>query len=248
MKLSHGILSAVLAASATLAAMPSSAQTNNNNAVTPGTTIRTENGQRATVVGQGTPSEVLPPSRSDNDPRPPVAAPVVPAEGVVRQAGVGGTTAYARAGVLEFGGSAGLTYAGDLFNFRLAPTLGWFFMNNVEISGIVSLNYARTSTNGVTTHATSLDILVEPSVHIPLSDVFFIFGGLGLGLSYADGPGAGFALAPRLGVNLMVGRSGVFTPALNLIYSTSGAVDTPQGTLLTASTSFGINLGYTVMW
>lgn len=244
MKLSHGILSAGLAAAAVLSASPALAQTS----TTTGSTQRTDGTRRDTVIGQGTPSEALPPSRSDNDARPPVAAPAVPAEGVVRQAGVGGTTAYARAGVLEFGGSAGLTYAGDLFNFRLSPTLGWFFMNNVEISGIVSLNYARTSTNGVTTHATSLDILVEPSVHIPLSDVFFIFGGLGLGLAYADGPGAGFALAPRVGVNLMVGRSGVFTPALNLVYSTSGAVDTPQGTLLTASTSFGINLGYTVMW
>ncbi len=244
MKLSHGILSAGLAAAAVLSASPTHAQTS----TATGSTQRTDGTQRDTVIGQGTPSEALPPPRSDNDARPPVAAPTVPAEGIVRQAGVGGTTAYARAGVLEFGGSAGLTYAGDLFNFRLSPTLGWFFMNNVEISGIVSLNYARTSTNGVSTHATSLNILVEPSVHLPLSDVFFIFGGLGLGLAYADGPGAGFALAPRVGVNLMVGRSGVFTPALNLVYSTSGAVDTPQGTLLTASTSFGINLGYTVMW
>lgn len=46
----------------------------------------------------------------------------------------------------------------------------------------------------------------------------------------------------------MVGRSGVFTPAATFVYSTSGAVETPQGTLLTASTSLGINLGYTVMW
>jgi hypothetical protein len=60
--------------------------------------------------------------------------------------------------------------------------------------------------------------------------------------------GAGFALAPRLGANVMVGRSGVFTPAITFVYSTSGAVETAQGTLLTASTSLGINLGYTVMW
>ncbi len=204
--------------------------------------------QGQVTLGNGSPAQALPPSRSDHDAQPMVAAPSIPAEGVVQQAGVGGTTAYGRAGVLEVGGSAGLSVAGDLLALRIAPTLGWFFMNNVEISGIVSLNYARTSSNGQTTHATSLNVLVEPSVHLPLSRTFFLFGGLGLGLAYADGPGAGFALAPRLGANLMVGRSGVFTPAVTFVYSTSGAVETAQGTLLTASTSFGINLGYTVMW
>ena len=200
------------------------------------------------TVGNGTPSQSLPPSRSDHDPQPQVASPTLPPEGVVQQAGVGGTTGYGRAGVLEVGGSAGLTFAGDLLALRISPSIGWFFMNNIELSAIVGLNYARTQSNGNTTHATSLNILVEPSVHIPVSRTFFIFGGLGLGLAYADGPGAGFALAPRLGVNVMVGRSGVFTPAATFIYSTSGAVETPQGTLLTASTSLGINLGYTVMW
>jgi hypothetical protein len=200
------------------------------------------------TVGNGTPSQSLPPSRSDHDPQPQVASPTLPPEGVVQQAGVGGTTGYGRAGVLEVGGSAGLTFAGDLLALRIAPSIGWFFMNNIELSAIVGLNYARTQSNGNTTHATSLNILVEPSIHIPVSRTFFIFGGLGLGLAYADGPGAGFALAPRLGVNVMVGRSGVFTPAATFIYSTSGAVETPQGTLLTASTSLGINLGYTVMW
>ncbi len=200
------------------------------------------------TIGNGTPSQSLPPSRSDNDPRPQVASPTLPPEGVVQQAGVGGTTGYGRAGVLEVGGSAGLTFAGDLLALRIAPTIGWFFMNNVELSGIVSLNYARTSSGNTTTHATSLNIFVEPSLHIPLNRMFFLFGGLGVGLAYADGPGAGFALAPRLGVNVMVGRSGVFTPAVTFVYSTSGAVETAQGTLLTASTSLGINLGYTVMW
>ena len=234
MKFSQFLLSAGMTAS--IVSMASMAHAQSGSSSSQGT------------IGNGNPSGSLPPSRSDNDPLPQVASPAIPPEGVVQQAGVGGTTAYGRAGVLEFGGSAGFSYAGDLLQFRVAPTIGWFFMNNVQISGIVSLNYARTTSNGLTTHATSLNILVEPSIHIPFSRTLFAFGGLGMGLGYADGPGAGFALAPRLGLNVMIGRSGIITPAFQFIYSTSGAVETPQGTLLTASTSFGANIGYTVMW
>jgi len=190
----------------------------------------------------------LPPARSEFDPQPRVSGPVLPPGGLVQQAGVGGETAYARAGVLELGGSAAFGVAGELLTLRIAPSIGWFFMNNVQLSGIVSLNLAQATTNGVTNTSTSLNILVEPRAHLPLSRVVFLFGGLGMGLSYADGPGAGFALAPRLGADILIGRSGVFKPAVTFVYSTSGAVETPQGTLLTASTSFGVNLGYTVMW
>jgi hypothetical protein len=58
----------------------------------------------------------------------------------------------------------------------------------------------------------------------------------------------GFAVAPRLGLNMMVGRSGIFTPAFNFNYSTTDAVQTNQGTLLAVNVSYGLNAGYTVMW
>src|SRR5207245_86326 len=64
-----------------------------------------------TTVGEGTPREQLPPPRSSHDPQPPVPAPTVPETGVTKQAGVGGTQAYARAGVLELGGSGGFAAA-----------------------------------------------------------------------------------------------------------------------------------------
>lgn len=190
----------------------------------------------------------LPPARSESDPQPRVSGPALPQGGLIQQAGVGGETAYARAGVLELGGSASFGVAGELLSLRIAPSIGWFFMNNVQISGIISLNVAQATTNGVSNTSTSLNMLVEPSVHLPLSRVVFLFGGLGLGLAYADGPGAGFALAPRLGADILIGRSGIFKPAITFVYSTSGAVETSQGTVLTASTSFGLNVGYTVMW
>jgi len=49
--------------------------------------------QGQVTLGNGTLAQALPPSRSDNDAQPMVASPSIPAEGVVQQAGVGGTTA-----------------------------------------------------------------------------------------------------------------------------------------------------------
>jgi hypothetical protein len=199
-------------------------------------------------VGAGATTAALPPPRSDNDAQPQVSAPLLPAGGIVQQGGVGGTTAYGRAGVLELGGHIGLNINTAQTALTIAPTIGWFFADNFQISGIVGYRYTNTTVNGTDIDAHSLQLLVEPSVHIPFSRTLFGFVGLGLGLSYVTGPGAGFALAQRLGVNLLVGRSGVLTPALQFGYSTNDTVQTTQGTLLAVSATYGLNIGYTVMW
>ena len=191
------------------------------------------------------PSRTLPPSQSDNDPHPTAAGPRNAENRVVTQAGVGGPTAYGRGGVLELGGSVSFSQASDTTVLTVSPTVGWFFTDNLELSGIVNLNYANEKGGDGATYLTAL---AEPSVHMPFSDIAFGFVGLGVGMSYSDGPGAGFALAPRLGMNFLVGRSGVLTPALNLVYSTTEAIQTPQGRLLAVNMSYGLNVGYTVMW
>lgn len=196
------------------------------------------------TIGGGKPPEQLPPPRSTNEPRPTPSGIEAPISGVVRQAGIGSPTAYARAGVLELGGAMSFTAASDFTNFTLAPSFGWFFTNNLQASAI--LNLSHISANGV--DANYFSALLEPSLHIPLNDQLFVFGGLGAGLSWIEGPGAGFALAPRIGLNILVGRSGVLTPQASLQYSTSDAISTPQGTLLAVSASYGLGLGYTVMW
>lgn len=240
MKFSQVVFAMGVMASVTALSSASFAQTGSN--VSTGAAVSGN-----VQVGSGTPPAALPPSRSDTDPAPPVAAPLVPAGGMVSQAGIGGSTAYGRPGVVELGGSIGLTLAGELTQFNISPTVGWFFADNLQLSGIVGFNYSNTTTNGVSTSASSLNVLVEPSYHLPINQSLFAFLGLGVGLGYADGPGAGFALAPRLGMNIMVGRSGILTPALQFVYSTSEVLRTPQGTFIGGNTSFGLNVGYTVM-
>jgi hypothetical protein len=212
-----------------------------------------------TTVGEGTPPQNLPPPRSDNDPAPPPPAPTVASTGVTEQAGIGGTQAYARAGVLELGGFANLTSATDYLSIGFSPTIGWFFMDNFELSAIVSINHVSQTVAEVELQQTLVMLLAEPSVHIPFSESVYGFLGLGFGIasqsSDSDDPnvttedaGAGFAFAPRLGINVMVGRSGIFTPALQGLYQTTEAVSTPQGGVVAVKSSFGVQAGYTVMW
>jgi hypothetical protein len=213
-------------------------------------TVPDPNPENRTTVGEGTPRGQLPPPRSDNDAQPPVPAPTIPETGVTRQAGVGGTQAYARAGVLELGGSGGFAAASNYTRFELSPSVGLFVVDNVELSLLTAFNYFRIGSTDTapSTHATELKALIEPSFHLPFSQLAFGFLGLGAGVNYVTGHDAGFALQPRLGANFLVGRSGVLTPSLNVAYSTVDAIRTPAGTLLAVQTSYGVNIGYTVMW
>jgi hypothetical protein len=190
------------------------------------------------------PSDQLPPARSDDDPTPPPASPLPPDAAVVEQAGVGGPVAYGRAGVLELGGSASFSTASNFTEFSLRPSIGWFIADNLELSGILSFNHASVDGNS----ATSWAILAEPSYHLPINSTLFAFLGVGAGISHVNDVGTGFALAPRLGMNILIGRSGVLTPALLAQYSTTDAIETPQGTLVAVTSSFGLSVGYTVMW
>ena len=205
-------------------------------------------------IGEGTPSNQLPPPRSDHDPRPPVAAPTVPRTGVTQQAGVGGTQAYGRAGVLELGGSAGWSAASNFSRFELSPSIGLFVVDNLQLSLLTGFSYfsiGDQEVNGVNVEsdsATEVKAMIEPSFHLPFSDVAFGFLGLGAGLNYVTGHDAGFALQPRLGANFLIGRSGVLTPALTVAYSTVEALRTPAGAVLAVRSSYGMNIGYTVMW
>jgi hypothetical protein len=187
---------------------------------------------------------------SDDDPQPEVATPAIPPGGFVEQAGVGGNVGYGRAGVLELGGSAGLTAGTDITQLNIAPSIGWFIADNLELTGILDLAYADLGQDSslITT------LLVEPSYHLPFNRTTFGFLGMGMGASYVDGPGLGFAVAPRIGANFMVGRSGILTPSLAWQYTTHDAMDVAtgddntQGALLVVSSALRAQVGYTVMW
>ena len=208
-----------------------------------------------TPSAEGTPGKVaaptapaaLPTPQSDDDVQPQVASPGMPAGGIVSQAGVGGVIGYGRAGVLELGGSAGFTVATDYRNLNFAPTIGWFLADNLQLSGIISVSNIKAGSKSTTLWST----LIEPSYHLPINRLLFVFLGLGVGASHVTGAGTGFAVAPRIGTNFMIGRSGILSPSLSYQYTTidvpsNGATGSVTTVALTSAVQF--NVGYTVMW
>jgi hypothetical protein len=77
----------------------------------------------------------------------------------------------------------------------------------------------------------------------------FGFLGVGAGAAHVSGLGTGFAVAPRIGANLMIGRSGVLTPSLSYQYTT---ISTEMGdadvTVVALTSAVMFNVGYTAMW
>lgn len=187
----------------------------------------------------------LPKPQSDNDPVP--QAPMVssPDAGLTEQAGIGGTQAYARAGVLELGGTAGLTIAKGLKEFNLSPSIGWFIANNWQLSTILSLSAAKVKGADMTT---VFSLVAEPSFHVPFSNTFFGFAGFGFGVSQNSGSDMGFAMVPRIGIKSLVGRSGLITVDLKNTFATNDIIETNRGTLVDFDSVLQFGAGYTVMW
>src|SRR6185369_14519276 len=96
---------------------------------------------------------------------------------IVDQAGVGGTVGYGRAGVLELGGAAGLTMAQDIRAVNFAPSIGWFLVDNFELSGILDVTNLKAGGE----QATLWSALAEPSMHLPFNRSLFGFVGMGVG-------------------------------------------------------------------
>jgi len=191
----------------------------------------------------------LPQAKSDHDPQPEVATPTAPSTGsIVKQAGVGGETGYGRAGVLELGGAASFRAGEGFQQANISPSIGWFLADNFQISGLFDLGYV--STDAASKMVTSL--LFEPSYHLPFNRSTFAFFGVGMGAAHVQDVGLGFATAPRVGMNLLVGRSGVLTPSVSWQYTTHD-VDKMEGdvvdtTTVAVTSAARFNVGYTVMW
>jgi len=168
----------------------------------------------------------------------------------VEQAGVGSTVGYGRAGVLELGGFFGLNAAQNVRDLNFSPQVGWFMVDNLEVSAIASVANLKSGMD----ETTMWSALIEPSLHLPFNREVFGFVGMGVGAAYISNLGAGMAVAPRIGMNMMIGRSGILTPSLTYEYTThntdtmTNSDGTKDVTLIAISSALRVNVGYTVMW
>jgi hypothetical protein len=104
----------------------------------------------------------------------------------------------------------------------------------------------------------SYSALLEPSVHVPFNEGVFWVLGMGAGAAYTDvltpELAAGFAMAPRTGLQLLLGRSGIFNIGARdtLIFSEVEITedgDPYEGqTVLAFANAFDVQAGYTVMF
>ena len=152
---------------------------------------------------------------------------------VAKDAGVGSPLAYARRSVVELGGNLALTHDGDITTFRISPSIGYFVVDNVELT--LFPNFSIVHFDEDTT--VQIGAVLEPSYHLPLSEALYAFAGLGFGFNYAEDPGFEALLRPRVGTDVMVGRSGIFKPALFM------DVGFDEGVY-----AGGLEAGFTVMW
>ena len=171
-----------------------------------------------------------------------------PSPGWVAREAAPAVRAYGERGSVEVGVATGAMLASHL-SATVAPSIGWFLADNTEVSAIAAMTHvvagARSSTYGT--------LLVEPSYHYALADQTFAFAGLGFGVGYVDKVGAGLAFAPRVGVNVRVGTTGILTPSLSLEYMTHGIGSTTVATQMDASSvevpnALRLNLGYSQLW
>jgi hypothetical protein len=165
--------------------------------------------------------------------------------GLQQQAGVGSDIAYSSAGVLELGGFMSMTQARDYSEIGIAPFIGYFFADNLQISALASWNYVETKDES----ASITSLLLEPSIHMPVSNSNFLFAGLGAGIIIPSGRTHSLAFAPRVGYKRLVGRSGILTLALQAMYglSSESELQSARGTVLSVESVSQLTAGYTVI-
>lgn len=137
---------------------------------------------------------------------------------------------YGRAGVYELGASAGV----NLDSVTLSPSLGWFVAENFEVSGVFEISR--------TDDSTMISSLVEPSYHVPFRPRLHGFLAMGIGYAYLEDRGGALAVAPRVGVNLRIGRS-VITPSLSVVMTTHREMETARD-----ASGPRLNLGYSTVF
>lgn len=183
---------------------------------------------------------------ADDTPTPPGGPPPdvrVPNEvEVAKNAGVGSDLAYASRSVVEMGGVLALRHQSETTQFRVAPSIGYFFADNLQLTLFPDLTITRIGADdgdageGAQTDW-SVGAVLEPSYHMPFNDRLLAFVGLGVGLNFAEDPTVDLLFRPRLGLDVLAGRSGILKPAA---FMDVGLAD--------GLAAGGLEAGYTIMW
>jgi hypothetical protein len=148
---------------------------------------------------------------------------------------------YAKKGVWELGGSVSGVKSRSLSQVSFAPSFGYFFIDYVELSVLPHFEYAKTVTDS---GKARVILLGEPSWHMQLHGALFVFFGAGIGGAYEKVTGLGLALAPRTGINLLIGGNGVLSVGFLYVYSANPKAEPEER----HAASLELQAGYTIAW
>ncbi len=152
---------------------------------------------------------------------------------------------YAQHDVLELGGAVSFTKANAFTQIGISPTFGWFFIDYVQISILPMFEYVKTfSTSAKSRHS----LILEPSFHISISGPIFWFFGAGVGGAYEKASGLGLAIAPRTGLNILIGGSGVLNVAFSYVFTATKRTAIEDGSTSRHTSTLGGQVGVSVAW
>jgi hypothetical protein len=162
---------------------------------------------------------------------------------VNEQAGVGGPLAYASATVLEVGGSGSLNVAGDQLFMRMAPTVGWFVLDGLQLSYTHEIYFAKHAAE----HRLATAVLIGGSAHFRINDRLLVATGADCGALY-NGEQWGVEAKPTFTLDILVGRSAVLHPGVSLAWSSVDAIDAAGSRFAGEHLLFGFTIGYGAMF
>jgi hypothetical protein len=151
---------------------------------------------------------------------------------------------YGHAGTIAVGVAAGATLASDVRDVSVTPRIGWFVAERFEVAATASL--ARLDTGAQA--ATLWSMLAEPAYHLAVADRTFAVLGMGVGAAYVHELGTGLAVAPRVGLEFVVGRALVITPALAYTYVAHRALDAGDVAVAGVTGALRLQLGVAATW
>jgi hypothetical protein len=165
---------------------------------------------------------------------------------VAHDAGVGSPLAYGRQTVLELGGTFAFSHRSETTELSAAPSLGYFLFDGFELTlfplfRLIHVSGDDEAAPGTPQAESQTDVIVqpilEPSYHLALTDALYAFLGLGVGLTFAEDPTVDFVFRPRLGLDVLIGRSAIFKPAF---FTDIGVAD--------GLGAIGVEAGFSAMW
>jgi hypothetical protein len=155
---------------------------------------------------------------------------------------------YTDKNTFELGESLALSWFENLFELEIATSAGWFFVKRWELSAALIYEYTNVKQpDGTRKGTTLIEFEIEPSYHHEIKpNLLFVFGGIGVGYGY-DGEHSELVVAPRVGINIQITRSGLLNPSVRVPIHI-GNITGPMNDELGALVGFEFDIGYTTFF